>query len=78
MILAVWNGDCQNPGKATRERACLEDGALAGAFKGDRSKHLRQPVPYVHPHELPELIAVEPTGGLPAPFDRIATETRAP
>jgi periplasmic divalent cation tolerance protein len=32
----------------------------------------------LHPYELPELLAVEVAGGLPAYLDWVATETRAP
>ncbi|MGN6513640.1 MAG: divalent-cation tolerance protein CutA [Lysobacteraceae bacterium] len=32
----------------------------------------------LHPHELPELVAVEAAGGLPAYLDWVAAESRAP
>ncbi|MGG6462047.1 divalent-cation tolerance protein CutA [Solilutibacter silvestris] len=44
----------------------------------DRLDALRERLATLHPYELPELIAVEATGGLPAYLDWIATETRAP
>ncbi|MBS0216783.1 MAG: divalent-cation tolerance protein CutA [Proteobacteria bacterium] len=44
----------------------------------DRLDALRERLPALHPYELPELVAVEAEGGLPAYFDWIATETRAP
>jgi periplasmic divalent cation tolerance protein len=44
----------------------------------DRIDALRQRLPDLHPYELPELIAVEAAGGLPAYLDWIATETRVP
>ncbi|MBP3983274.1 divalent-cation tolerance protein CutA [Pseudoxanthomonas helianthi] len=37
---------------------------------------LRQRLPQLHPYELPELVAVEATGGLPAYLDWVAAETR--
>ena len=43
----------------------------------DRLDALRERLPILHPYELPELIAVEATGGLPAYLDWIATETRS-
>ena len=43
----------------------------------DRLDDLRERLPALHPYELPELIAVEATGGLPAYLDWIATETRS-
>lgn len=45
---------------------------------GDRLDALRERLPALHPYELPELVAVEAAGGLPAYLDWIATETRAP
>ncbi|MBS0200043.1 MAG: divalent-cation tolerance protein CutA [Proteobacteria bacterium] len=43
----------------------------------DRFDALRERLPALHPYELPELIAVEAAGGLPAYLDWIATETRS-
>ncbi len=44
----------------------------------DRLDALRERLPGLHPYELPELVAVEAAGGLPAYLDWIATETRVP
>lgn len=44
----------------------------------DRLAALRARLPALHPYELPELVAVEAAGGLPAYLDWIATETRSP
>ena len=43
----------------------------------DRLDNLRERLPALHPYELPELIAVEAAGGLPAYLDWITTETRS-
>ncbi len=43
---------------------------------GDRLAALRERLPLLHPYELPELVAVEATGGLPAYLDWITSETR--
>ncbi len=42
----------------------------------ERLPALRQRLPQLHPHELPELIVVEAAGGLPAYLDWVAAETR--
>lgn len=41
-----------------------------------RLSDLRQRLPQLHPYELPELVVVEATGGLPAYLDWVAAETR--
>lgn len=42
----------------------------------ERLPALQQRLPQLHPYELPELIAVEAAGGLPAYLDWVAAETR--
>ncbi len=42
----------------------------------DRMDALRARLPELHPYELPELLAVEPTDGLPAYLDWVRAETR--
>jgi periplasmic divalent cation tolerance protein len=42
----------------------------------DRYPHLQDLLPQIHPHELPELVAVETDFGLPAYLRWIADETR--
>ena len=41
-----------------------------------RLPDLQRRLPQLHPYELPELVVVEATGGLPAYLDWVATETR--
>lgn len=42
----------------------------------DRYPALQARLPALHPHELPELLAVEPRAGLPAYLQWLADETR--
>lgn len=42
----------------------------------ERLPALRQRLPQLHPYELPELVVVEATGGLPAYLDWVVAETR--
>lgn len=41
----------------------------------ERLPALQRRLPELHPHELPELVAVEAAGGLPAYLEWVATET---
>jgi len=59
------------------EVRCDDEVLLVIKTTGERLDALRERLPQLHPYELPELVAVEATGGLPAYLDWIATETRA-
>lgn len=45
---------------------------------GERLDALAARVRALHPHELPELVAVEAAGGLPAYLEWVAAESRVP
>ncbi|HJR73031.1 MAG TPA: divalent-cation tolerance protein CutA [Luteimonas sp.] len=62
-----WKGDVQ------RDNETL----LIIKTTKDRLERLAERLAELHPYELPELVAVEAAGGLPAYLDWIAAQTRA-